>query len=254
MWDEPRLLNTAANALLALALLLVVYAAGTAFANSPAFPLRTIRIQGDLAHVSRGQIVDALQGRVRGTFYTVDVEAVRAMFQTIPWVRRAEVRRHWPDRLDVKLEEHVALARWGQAADGRLVNTYGEVFAGTVARDADLPEFAGPAGSEQEVARRYALFRDLLAPLSLDPRAVTLSQRQSWQLRLSNGLAVQLGRDNDKDPMRERLERFVDVYPRTLGSLSRRLDYVDLRYSNGFALRVPEIVEGETLKSVRGKV
>ena len=132
MWDEPRLLNTSANALYALALALVAYAAGAMIANSPAFPLRTIRIQGDLEHVSRGQIVDALQGRVSGTFFSVDVEAIRSMFQTLPWVRRAEVRRRWPDRLEVRLEEHVALARWGKEAEGQLVNSYGELFAGRI--------------------------------------------------------------------------------------------------------------------------
>jgi cell division protein FtsQ len=255
MWDEPRLLNTAANVLYALALILVVYAAGTMLANSPAFPLRAIRIQGDLEHVSRGQIVDALQGRVSGTFFSVDVEAIRSMFQTLPWVRRAEVRRRWPDRLEVRLEEHVALARWGQGPEGRLVNIHGELFAGRAGAepDAELPQFAGPAGSEQEVARRYALFRELLAPLALEPHTVALSQRQSWQLRLSNGLAVQLGRDSEKDPVRERLARFVEVYPRTLGRLSRRLDYVDLRYPNGFALRVPEILRSEPPKPTRRK-
>lgn len=259
MWAEPRLLNVAANALFVLAAVLIVYAAGAMLANSPAFPLRAIRVQADLGHVSRGQIVDALQGRVSGTFFTVDVESIRSMFQTIPWVRRAEVRRYWPDRLEVKLEEHVALAHWGQEADGRLVNTYGEVFSGRIdaergaERSAPLPQFAGPAGSEQELARRYALFRDLLAPLSLEPRAVALSQRLSWQLRLSNGLTMQLGRDNEKDPVQERLLRFVEVYPRTLAPLSRRLDYVDLRYPNGFALRVPEILRTEPPKPTRRK-
>jgi len=255
MWGEPRLLNTATNALYALALVLVAYAAGTMLANSPAFPLRAIRVQGDLHHVSRGEIVEALQERISGTFFTVDVDAVRSMFQTMPWVRRAEVRRRWPDRLDVRLEEHAPLARWGQEAEGRLVNMQGEVFAGRVGagRNADLPQFAGPAGSEHEVARRYALFRELLAPLSLEPRAVALSQRQSWQVRLSNGLTVQLGRDSEKDTVRERLARFVEVYPRTLGRMSRRLDYVDLRYPNGFALRVPEIPPTEPPKPMRRK-
>ena len=251
MWDEPRLLNTAANALFALALVLVVYAAGTMIAHSPVFPLRAIRVQGNIEHVDSGQIVAALQGRVSGTFFSVDVEAIRSMFQTLPWVRRAEVRRRWPDRLEVMIEEHVPLARWGQ--EGRLVNMHGEVFAGRVGaeRDAELPQFAGPAGSEQEVARRYALFRELLAPLSLEPHTVVLSQRQSWQLRLSNGLTVQLGRDSERDPVRERLARFVEVYPRTLGHLSRRLDHVDLRYANGFALRVPESLRTEPPKPMR---
>ena len=82
---------------------------------------------------------------------------------------------------------------------------------------------------------------------------MALSQRLSWQLRLSNGLAVQLGRDSERDSVRERLARFVEVYPRTLGRLSRRFDYVDLRYPNGFALRVPEILRTEPRKPTRGK-
>ncbi len=241
MWGDPRLLNAIANALFAMALALVVYAAGTALAHSQVFSLRAIRVQGELSHVNRGQIVEALQGRVSGTFFTVDLEAIRSMFEGIPWVRRAEVRRHWPDGLEVKLEEQVALARWGQ--EGRLVNVHGELFAGQT--ELDLPLLGGPAGSECEVARRYAQFHNLLAPLALDLRTVTLSQRRSWQLKLSNGLTVQLGRDNDKDPAQERLARFVDVYPRTIGRLARRLDYADLRYPNGFALRVPEFASPE---------
>lgn len=240
MWDEPRLLNTAANALFALALGLALYAAGRLLVYSPSFALRSIRVEGDVLQVTRGAIVDALQGRVSGTFFTVDVDGIRAMFQAIPWVRRAEVRRRWPDRLEVRIEEHQPLARWGQESAGQLVNSHGEVFSGRVERE--LPMFAGPAGSEQEVTRRYTLFRNLLAPVSLEPRTVTLSQRHSWQIRLSNGLIVQLGRDSDRDPLHERLARFVELYPGTIGRFARRFDYVDLRYPNGFALRVPELL------------
>lgn len=240
MWDEPRVMNTAANVLFVLAFLLAVYGAVAVLVKSPVFALRTIQIHGELGHVTRGQIVDALQGRVSGTFFTADVEAIRGMFETIPWVRQARVRRQWPNRLEVSLEEHVPVALWGAPADARLVNTHGEVFPGTA--EGDLPVFAGPAGSEKEVVRRYGLFREQLASLGLEPRAVSLSQRQSWQIRLSNGLTMQLGRDSEKESVGDRLARFIAVYSDTVAPLSRRLDYVDLRYPNGFALRVPELL------------
>jgi cell division protein FtsQ len=238
VWDNPRLANAAANALYALALALIAYAVALVLAESPAFSLKTIVVGGELRHVARGEIVGALQGRVKGTFFTVDLEAVRALFEGIPWVRRAELRRGWPDRLEVRIEEHVALARWGQRRELRLVNTHGELFRGQ--SDATLPVFSGPADSEGEVTQRYLAFRSLLAPLALEPSQVLLSSRLAWQLRLSNGLAVQLGRDSDKDRVDERLARLVSVYPQTLGESRHRLDYVDLRYPNGFALRVPE--------------
>jgi cell division protein FtsQ len=237
MWDDPRTLNSVSNALFALALLMALWTGARQLVESSAYPLRSIRIEGELAHVTRTQVVAALQGRLAGTFFSMDLDAVRILFESIPWVRRADVRRMWPDRLEVRIEEHVPLARWGQPEDGRLVNVHGESFDGR--SDADLPVFAGPGGTEAEVTRRYAAFRQLLAPLQLEPRVIMLSPRYSWQLRLSNGLAVQLGRDSDKDRIADRLARFASVYPTTLGQLARRLDYVDLRYPNGFALRVP---------------
>lgn len=249
VWNDPRILNSGANALFLAALLLALYLGGRALVQSPAFPLRVIQVQGDLRHVERMQIVDALQGRVAGTFFTVEIEAIRAMFEAIPWVRRAEVRRVWPDRLEVRLEEHVPLAHWGQADGARMVSVHGELFSGL--SETELPLLAGPRGSEREVVRRYALFREVLAPLALEPRQVQLSARHAWQLRLSNGLTVQLGRDSDKDPLRDRLARFVEVYPRTLARLARHLEYVDLRYPNGFALRVPEIARSEPQKPTR---
>ena len=119
---------------------------------------------------------------------------------------------------------------------------------------ARLPQFSGPAGTAEEVARRYGAFRQALAPLGLEPRQVLLSPRYAWQIRLSNGLTLELGRDQLKEPLLERLSRFVANYAQTLGSLNRRLDYVDLRYPNGFALRVPEIMHPATdTKNAKGK-
>jgi cell division protein FtsQ len=251
VWNSPRLANATANLLYAAALAAIAYTGSRYLFASPAFSLKTIVVDGELRRVAREDIVAALQGRVRGTVFNVDLEAVRALFEGVPWVRRAQVRRGWPDRLEVRIEEHVALARWGQES-GRLVNTHGELFSGR--SDLALPVFSGPAGSEGEVARRYAVFRGLLAPLALEPREVALSSRFAWQLRLSNGLAVQLGRDTDKDRVEDRLAKFVSVYPQTLGKSARRPDYVDLRYPNGFALRVPETPKSEPRKPMPKQV
>ena len=238
MWDNPRLANTGAGALVALALGLLAYAGARVLVDSSAFQLRSIVVEGSLERVERREIVDALQGRVRGTFFTVDLESVRSLLEDIPWVRHAELRRMWPDRLEVRIEEQVALARWGQGKKMQLVNPQGELFPGR--SDESLPVLAGPAGTESEVAERFLVFRNLLTPLGVEPQQVLLSSRMAWQLRLSNGLTIQLGRDSDKDRVEDRLARFVSVYPQTVGGLRHRVDYVDLRYPNGFAVRVSE--------------
>ncbi len=251
MWTNARQLTLAANALFAFAAVLVACFAAVALVRSSAFALRSIEIDGQLTHLRRTHVVAALQGHVSGTFFTADLDALRTRFESIPWVRRAEVRRHWPDRLVVRLEEHVALARWGTGEDARLVNVQGELFD---APDAgELPVFSGPSGSEREVTRRYAEFSSLLAPLGAPLAQLVLSDRLAWQLRTANALVLELGRDTDADPVSRRLERFVQAYPRTLAILDVRGAQVrvDLRYPNGFALRIPGHVTEEKAASRR---
>jgi cell division protein FtsQ len=242
MWDNPRQLNAVANSLIALACVAFAYASLQALLRSPLFPLREVLVQGQPVNAQRAEIEAALDG-VGGNFFAADLAAVRARLEQVPWVRRVDVRRVWPDRLQVALEEHVVFARWsqeaGDAASRSLVNTFGEPFAAPIeaALAARLPFFAGPAGSESDVTRRYRRFAAALAPLGDRPERVLLSARHAWQLRLASGLVLELGRDG-AEAVEVRLARFVEAWPETLGALGRRAEHVDLRYPNGFALRV----------------
>jgi cell division protein FtsQ len=234
VWHNPRLLNIAAGFLTALGLMLLTFTGSALVLRSTLFPMREVTVRGALAHTTHGEIERVGQGAVAGNFFGVDLAGVRGAFERLPWVRRVDVRRVWPDRLEVTLEEHVALARWD---GGGAVNTFGERFAAQA--DAQLPLFAAPAGSEAEVTRRYRLFAERLASLGLHVERVLLSPRYAWQLSLANGLQLVLGRDAADDPVEARLARFVAAYPSTVGRAAGKHDYVDLRYTNGFALRVP---------------
>jgi cell division protein FtsQ len=254
MWDKPSALNAIANTLFVAAMLLVSYAALRYAVRLPAFPLREVLITHALAHVTPEQIEAIVAREVKGNFFTLDLERARAGFEKLPWVRNVNVRRQWPDRLEVSLEEHVPLGRWGATA---LVNTYGELFAAAydtrpaaptqsssapVARaQADLPVFVGPPGSAKEIAIQYGYFSRSLAPLGLTAVQVQVSPRRAWQLRLANGVTLQLGREN----VEARLDRFISVYARTVASLQRRINYVDLRYPNGFAVGIPELAHAQ---------
>jgi len=229
VWDNPRQLNILAGFLVGLVVLAVTLTGLQMAMRSPLWPVRDVTVQGELEHTLRSEIEAALYNRVSGNFFSVDVEGVRAALERLPWVRRAAVRRVWPDRLEATLEEHVALARWGENA---LVNTHGERFAG--ASKQALPRFSGPRGTEAEVARRYARFDAIVAPLGARVEEVILTPRLAWQLKLDNGVRLALGRDADAAEVR--LGSFVQSTAKT----RVRYDYVDLRYPNGFALRTPE--------------
>lgn len=234
MWDNPRILNLAAGALVGIAGLVFLTAGGVLLVRSPLFPVTQLEVTHSLLRTTKHEIEAATHGRIGGNFFAVAPDEVRAGLEQLPWVRRVSVRRVWPDRLEVTIEEHVALARWGDVA---LVNIYGERFNGR--SEEHLPLFIGPAGSERELAHRYARFLDATAPLGGELERVVLTPRHAWQVRLASGLHLMLGRD--AEGAEARLRKFVEAYSATLGRMSRTHEYVDLRYPNGFALRVPEL-------------
>ncbi|PHV12776.1 cell division protein FtsQ/DivIB [Chitinimonas sp. BJB300] len=231
MWDKPQALNWLSNLLIALAVLLFLYAALLVVVHSPLFPVRQIKVEGSLSHVTREQLQYIVKNELKGTFFTLDLNNTRSAFEKLPWVRQVNLRRRWPDRLDVAIEEHTALARWGSVG---LLNTHGERF--DAASNESLPVLEGPEGSEFEMAQGYVGFRDQLMTISRKPSHIWLSPRRAWRLQLDEKLLVEIGRDNPE----QRLAKFVEAYPRTLAVISRPISYVDLRYPNGFAVRLPD--------------
>ncbi|HET8608796.1 MAG TPA: cell division protein FtsQ/DivIB [Burkholderiales bacterium] len=236
MWDNPRVLNRITALLHALAALLLAYAALVLISQLPAFAWRHIDIRGDTRHISREAVATIVRRDLRGNFFTLDLGSARAAFEQLPWVKRATLRREWPDRLDVVLVEHVPLARWNGKA---LVDAHGEVFG---VGDVDgLPQFFGPPGTSKDVTAQYDTFRRVLAAIHHVPQRVELTARGAWRVKLDDGMTLELGRTQ----MDQRLARFVAVYGRTIGTLGRKVDYVDLRYPNGFAVRIPGLDSGQ---------
>lgn len=230
MWDKPEALSAISNLLLMLVAAMTLYAAMEWAGRLPGLSLKALKVEGMTRHLARDQ-VDFIAGRrMRGNFFTVDIDGVRRDFEKLPWVRNVSVRRRWPFEIDVKIEEHVPLARWGA---NQLVDTYGDVFDAST--DRNLPYFSGPPGSSSDVAREYTVFSKSLAPLNRRIAQVRLSARRAWEVRLDDGMVIELGRDK----MDRRLSEFATLYDRTVGQMKARIEYVDLRYENGFAVRVP---------------
>ncbi|MBW9333597.1 MULTISPECIES: cell division protein FtsQ/DivIB [Herbaspirillum] len=254
MWQDVKMLNAISSALFALVLLALVASGLWWVAQRPMFTLHTIRIEssGDmpLEKVNALTVRATAVPRIHGNFFTADLTAVRAAFEAVPWVRKAMVRREWPDRLVVKIEEHKALGTWGE--DGKLLSQKGDVFTANLAEaedDGDLLEFDGPPGSEKQVVARLALFRQWFAPIKLEPESLVLSNRYAWTVRLDNGMTVELGRDQGDAVLKERVARLVAVYPQLLDRLQGKIESVDLRYPNGMALKA----DGMVLAAMNGK-
>ena len=230
MWDKPRLLNWIANFLFALSVVLFFYAVLFVVVHLPIFPIREVKVDGQLAHVNREQIKLIVAKHLKGNFFTLDLEKTRDAFEKLPWARNVSVRRRWPDKLDVVIEEHQALARWGNIA---LVNTHGELFQ--AATDSDLPVFYGPGDGVMEVTKSYGNYSQILNKVDIKIVQVTLSPRRAWEIKTDKSLKIALGRVD----MDTRLDKFAKAYKSTLSQLHVKVIYADLRYPNGFAVRKP---------------
>lgn len=237
---DIRLMTVVTRGLVVVFVLLSLGAVGTWIARHPAWTLKGISVQGDLGHQNavglRAQLATPLR-KLEGSFLTLDLQQVRRMFEAVPWVRHARVQREFPNRLRVTLEEHEAVAWWGQSGSGQLVSRLGEVFEASPDEGDGLPELAGPPDHAPLVWALYQSLSEEVARLDRTLIRLELNERGSWRAELDNGTRLELGRGSSDDLL-ARTRRFTT----TVGQLAQRypgaLQSVDLRYPNGYALRV----------------
>jgi cell division protein FtsQ len=228
MWDNAPLLRSIANSLTTFSVLAMLYGVIYYAVHLPGlFPLQSVSLSAVPERVDAAGVLQAIRDEVQGNLFTVDIEGLRQSLEKLPWVRSASIRREFPYRLEVQLEEYQPLARWNDSA---MVDSQGEVFVAQ--SDMVLPDFVGQNGTAAEVTQRFEQFSQQLAGLELHVNRLVLSPRHAWQLRLSNGMVLELGRED----VQRRLARFVEAYPYSLAAIQSRVKYVDLRYSNGFAV------------------
>jgi len=259
-----RLTLWCANLLAGLAVLALLAGGAAWVSKQPYFSIKRIQIQpaqsAHFEYVSPASIKTTLADNGGGlsadmpsgfgafsNFFSVDIAQVRALFETVPWVRQAQVRRVWPDTLHVLLEEHQPLAFWNE---DQMLNTWGETFnanQGELADNLTLAHLSGPPQSEPLVVQRYAQLLDMLTPLNLHVQRLTLSARHAWSVELTSSelaqhLHLELGREEALPSpaamsFNARLQRFARAWPQLSGRLNgRQIRRADLRYPNGFAV------------------
>jgi cell division protein FtsQ len=238
---DVKLMNLAATALFCACFVLFV-AAGLWWAlRHPLFAISGITVQGDTAHNNAVTLRANVAPRLAGNFFTVDLAAARETFESAPWVRKAIVRREFPNRLRVQLQEHQAVALWGADSESRLLNNFGEVFeanAGEVEQD-ELPRLAGPEPQSFQVLGMYRAVKPLFEPLELVVQRLAHTAGGNWQLELETGALIELGRGTPEE-VAARTQRFVQTLTQVASRYSRRpeaLVSADLRYGDGYAVR-----------------
>ncbi len=160
----------------------------------------------------------------------------------MPWVRRAVVRREFPNRLKAILQEHQAVGYWGAEGDSTLVNSFGEVFEANVDEvDQDeLPRLDGPQGQSAQVLAMYRALLPLFGRLELSIEALELTGHGSWRAKLDTGAQIELGRGTEDEVM-ARTQRFLGTVTQVASRYGRTvaaLESADLRHQEGYAVRL----------------
>ncbi|MBT8140792.1 MAG: FtsQ-type POTRA domain-containing protein [Gammaproteobacteria bacterium] len=194
-------------------------------------PLQSIELQADLVRVNSLEIEKVLADYQNMKFLSVDLTVLKSQIESVGWVDRVEVQRRFPGKLFIQLTEHVAAARWG---DSGLLNTRGELIVQNAQfLPPELPRLDGPQGTEWQVAQQYLELRGYVQKYGLRIKTFGMDARGAWQFRLSNGLEVKIGRD----AIIQRFQRFARQVLPLLSQQSRSMAVVDMRYSNGFAVK-----------------
>ncbi|WP_243140640.1 cell division protein FtsQ/DivIB [Pelistega ratti] len=263
MFNNPRLANFIANIIVTVTILALLIGIGYWFVHRPMFNITQMRLEpkegNSLQHVSPANIQSAIAGYVYGNFFTVDLPELKAHIERSPWIRHVDISRMWPNGLILRIEEHEAYAKWNE---NQMINTWGEIFTANREELDDnvfYPQYNGPDGSEKLMVQRAGELATLLSPLNLRIETMSLSDRYAWQVKLSNGLTLILGRDGGAevvDPLggsqeavsfAENVQRFVQAWPILLNKTKgRNIIRVDLRYAKGFAITFDSVVNEES--------
>jgi cell division protein FtsQ len=243
---DVKLMNVTATVMFAAVGLLLAAALGWWALRHPVFAIGGITVLGDTAHNNVATLRANVAPRLAGNFFTVDLQKAREVFEAVPWVRHAVVKRQFPNRLRVLLEEHAPEAFWGADSESHLVNNFGEVFeanAGDVEQDG-LPRLAGPEGTSAQVLAMYQGLKPLFEAIDLAIEELVLTGRGGWVLHLDSGAVVELGRGTHEEVL-ARSQRFARTLTQVTSKYGRRpeaLVTADLRHADGYAVKLRGVV------------
>ena len=193
-------------------------------------PVGALVVEGTFQRVTAIQVQAAAGPAIQGGFLSLDLAHVRESVAAIDWVDSVRVSRVWPDVIRVRVTEHQAAASWGETG---LLNVRGELFTSNARHlYPELPQLSGPPGSEQQVARLYLAVRERLADAQLTLARLEMDARGAVEIVLGDGQQIRLGRRD----IEARVERFFKVVAPALAGSLGQVEYVDLRYTNGFAV------------------
>ncbi len=237
-----KFMNRLASVLFMVFALLVLGLAAGWVVRHPMFAIGGMVVTGEVTHNNVVTLQANVMHRLSGTFLTMDLALARSAFETAPWVRQAVVRREFPNRLKITLQEHKAVAYWGGEGESRLVNSFGEVFEANLGEleDEVMPRLNGPEGQAAQILATYYALQPLFEDRDTAIEQLDLSPRGGWRVLLDTDASLELGGGSTAEVL-ARTQRFLSTVSQVTARYGRQLEALetaDLRHENGYAIRL----------------
>ncbi len=262
---DIRLMNAVSALLVAALLATAAWGVVRWVVRLPVFNFRAIQVEGDVSRNSVASLRANALPRLHGSFLSMNLKDGRAAFESVPWVRHAQLQRVWPMRLKVNLEEHRAAAYWEARTDGAdsateamaeraLVNSFGEVFQANLGdvEDENLPVLAGPAHAAGAMLQMWRALSPAAEKLGENIDRLDLSGRGSWRATFGSGAVVELGRGSESEVV-ARFGQFAHSITQVTAQYRTPLLSADLRHADGYAVKLRGVTTQTPGKPVNRK-
>lgn len=214
--------------ILAIALLVLIAWSSTQ-KNSPLYqPIQAYDLITPVNQVTPTEIYKTVKPYLGKSFWDIPLNRIQADLTSLDWVDSVEVKRKWPNLLYLSITEQVPVARWGETG---LINRSGNVFFPlSISGFENLVRLDGSLSESKEVLRKLIDIQHQFDSLKLVVSQLKLSDDNVWYVKILDGPTIVV----DKLAYQQKLQRFVQAFPKLQPEMRKSARVYDLRYSNGF--------------------
>lgn len=193
-------------------------------------PIKYVRIEGAFQYIAKDKIKQVIVDQVKNGLYNANIQQIQKSVKQLPWAEKVNVKRVWPDAIDIKITEQTADVRWGAKA---LLNKKGALFVPeNIKKFNHLPLLSGPKGYEKKLLKTMKELSMALSDQEMNLAEFTVNDRRAWKIKLQNGMNLILGRN---EPF-NKFQLFLKTFALIGSEQEAKVVVVDLRYPNGYAL------------------
>ena len=198
--------------------------------NPNTLPIKFVRIEGQLTHISKESVSKAISNLVESGFFAVNTQQMIAKLESLEWVKKVKVSRVWPDTISLGITEQTARAYWNKSY---LLNEDGVVIKPELVDMVEpLPQLAGEDAKSVDVYSSFKRINASLKGFNQSIVALSTSAHGSWSAMTKSGVSIAIG---SSDPL-EKIVSGIQLLSAVNRDVLGRIKQIDMRYPNGVAV------------------